>query len=950
MVGLSFPRDVVFDMYLGRWIEVTALDDDLGLRQVDPVTVVWGLPSEQGKALAPPSTVECTLNNQGGHWTTGNPMSDYFDYLQGRNVPTRLGLRVSTDTFNRSVTGGWGTSDTGDAWQSTSAGSGSKAVSSGTGNHTVSTTLSYQLSYLNESYDDCQVAATASWNMNVGGGPIEPLNLVLRYQTSGSLAGQHYLLRISISAAEVLTAAIWHSSSGVLSSTTTIGTLTPGANSLRAKFQVEGQMLRCKVYDAGPANDPDENEPLDWLLSVNDDTHKSGNPGIRTGVGSGNTNIPVTISYDQWVVTLMQHTGELTKLQPTWDLSHRVKKVSVKATDITQRLGRPQRPALSSAPRRYMASNSEFTTVDFWPLDEASTAPIQGLNAAPGGGATALPLRDTSVTPNRGAITWGMTDQALTSVPAFVGLNNGEGLRMLTNVSALTSSASAMLAVRQAPDSTATFVYSFDLTNPNFVIYLTTSGAYQLWALNTGLGTLTQIGDGSFVSDNTGRGDVWGTLGLTLFNNGVGNIGYHLNIDGTTLGTGSWTSGGTYTGLARISVLPETPTSGGQGDTCISSVVVTSTKFSDFIPGTGLSVGARLSNVIKGWPGERAGTRAYRLCAEEGVPFDYWGDLDRGTPRMGPQRPIPLLDQLVECAEADRGLLYGSRYTSAITLRTRLSMCGEDAVATLSYNDGMIAPEFALAADDRPTGNLVRAERINGGFTIVEQTSGPMNTQDPGSDPNAVGKSPVDVKVNMESDRQLTDVAGWYLALGTVPEVRFPRVTVNMRAAGLTSLAARQVASLHPGDRLLIEDIQDADVYVDLDQLVRGGRTVFKTAYQHDITLNTAPYEVYRTLVMNDSDTRWDSGVSFLNSSIAAAPATLSVATTDGQLWVTDSGQFPLDVVIGRNGVGQRMTISGISGASSPQTFTVSNASVNGVSRAWDAGTEVHIYNPFHYG
>src|SRR4029078_43679 len=118
------------------------------------------------------------------------------------------------------------------------------------------------------------------------------------------------------------------------------------------------------------------------------------------------------------------------------------------------------------------------------------------------------------------------------------------------------------------------------------------------------------------------------------------------------------------------------------------------------------------------------------------------------------------------------------------------------------------------------------------GFLIVEQTAGPMNTQDPGTSAQAVGRSPANAKAHVESDAYLGDVGGWVRALGTTPEIRFPKVTVNLRAPSLNDAhrlpASREVHNLHPGDRLLVTDLNDADVYRDLDQLVRGGREVFR--------------------------------------------------------------------------------------------------------------------------
>lgn len=76
------------------------------------------------------------------------------------------------------------------------------------------------------------------------------------------------------------------------------------------------------------------------------------------------------------------------------------------------------------------------------------------------------------------------------------------------------------------------------------------------------------------------------------------------------------------------------------------------------------------------------------------------------------------------------------------------------------------------------------------------------------------------------------------------------------------------------------------------------------------------------------------------------------MASTGGVLWTTSSGDWNtglngggLFIVIG----GEEMRVSAITGASSPQTFTVVR-SVNGVTKAHSAGAEVHTRYPTRVG
>lgn len=71
----------------------------------------------------------------------------------------------------------------------------------------------------------------------------------------------------------------------------------------------------------------------------------------------------------------------------------------------------------------------------------------------------------------------------------------------------------------------------------------------------------------------------------------------------------------------------------------------------------------------------------------------------------------------------------------------------------------------------------------------------------------------------------------------------------------------------------------------------------------------------------------------------------VSVATTGIQpqspLWTTAGADFPFDVIAG----GERMTVTAVSGASSPQAFTVARC-VNSVAKPQTAGTDIRLYQP----
>jgi hypothetical protein len=86
---------------------------------------------------------------------------------------------------------------------------------------------------------------------------------------------------------------------------------------------------------------------------------------------------------------------------------------------------------------------------------------------------------------------------------------------------------------------------------------------------------------------------------------------------------------------------------------------------------------------------------------------------------------------------------------------------------------------------------------------------------------------------------------------------------------------------------------------------------------------------------------RLDSATSTLAADIGTSDTSISVATSNSaDLWTTDSTQFPFTVVVD----GETWTVTAISGASSPQTFTVTR-SANTVVKTHTAGAAVHLYH-----
>jgi len=87
---------------------------------------------------------------------------------------------------------------------------------------------------------------------------------------------------------------------------------------------------------------------------------------------------------------------------------------------------------------------------------------------------------------------------------------------------------------------------------------------------------------------------------------------------------------------------------------------------------------------------------------------------------------------------------------------------------------------------------------------------------------------------------------------------------------------------------------------------------------------------------------RYSSDGSTLAEDLTTGETGVDVATPAGPLWTHADGDF--DIAVG----GERMTVTAVSGATSPQTFTVTR-SVNAVVKTHASGAAVELAQPAVY-
>lgn len=339
------------------------------------------------------------------------------------------------------------------------------------------------------------------------------------------------------------------------------------------------------------------------------------------------------------------------------------------------------------------------------------------------------------------------------------------------------------------------------------------------------------------------------------------------------------------------------------------------------------------------WDGETAGERIIRLHAEQNVPLVFVGD-PADTPRMGRQGIKTFLDLVRECAEADMGILDDHPRVRARRYRTRSSLYNQDVALTLDYSAGEVAHPLRPVPDDQALRNDVLVTRDGGSSARAVQETGPLNVQDPADDPQGAGRYDTEVPLVLHSDWDLADQAGWRLRLGTVDEDRFPSVKIHL---GRDPHLVDSLKGLASGDRLQIVNPPEWMPGEAIDQLVQEGRESLGP-FNHQVELVCAPASPWNVLMVSDDtdEERVDTeGSETAASFVAGTNTSMSVATTQGPLWTTDAAQFPFNIKV----FGVVLEVTSISGASSPQTFTVTQTPVNGITKTIPAGEEVRLAN-----
>ena len=928
--------DVLVELKVGEdWVDLVGL----GLvRATAPITIRRGRDDEMENVQY--GTCSLVLDNADGRFSPRNPNSAWYGLI-GRNTPIRVyaiphltsgpGMD-DTDAFGRTVSSGWGTtSGGGNAYTSWYAGgtysSTQTSVSSGTGWHTVPSDLAWRGNVLHGlSVEDVDVYATCTQTVtDVTGAALEPGGIILR--AAGDL-GSLLLCRLSVSTAEVMTAqirAITPAGDTLLASAAVSGFSWSG-QALRYRARCLGVTVQYKVWPASSS------EPDAWSVEADDTTVlASGGVGFRSGVESGNTNVkPSVFSWDDISITplAVRFYGEIPEWPVRWNTRGTNVYTTVQASGILRRLNQGNRNPRSPLSRRCL----QLYTLAYWALTDG---PLAVLGADAG-------TRSAGLSVDTGTIKFSQVDG-----PSG---DPGKLPQLVWDSDIITA------AIRSPISPPSDYQYTIDVS---FLLEpLATADTWEAvilgWLDHSGnFWDILHFGDrtaGTFDLALSGFHSIYQDVtmpdvGATISANVADGLWHHLRCE-------IYVSGGLTYAVMTLDGDTESFGSGTLETLGLVEMTLYNHKNIDF---QSVSVGHIVLyngvggidstyDAFLGHPGDTISGRLGRLEEQDGVPLVLRDSSTSLSQALTVQRSAGLVDLLHDVQAADLGVLTEMRNSNAVRYRT-VSTLYNQIPTQLSYADGHIASSPDTTDDDQHVWNDVTVQRYNGSQTRATLSSGILSTQAP---PDGVGTYDRDVFTShVDVSESLDDVAGWLLHIGTWDDSRWPAIPVELATPGVAADQALvwEILSLDVGDVVGITDLPAWLPPDDVAGIVQGYTEVIGPKTWH-ITYTTTPAGVYDVGVYDSLEGRYGATAATLSASCTSTATSLGVTTT-GPRFVRsadDSESMPFDILVG----GERMTVTSVTGTTSPQTFTVTR-SINGIVKAHSSGEEVRLFRGVHY-
>jgi len=236
----------------------------------------------------------------GPQWVT-NPAEFPFDVtLAGERVTVNSITSAAADTFTRTATNGWGTTDTGQPWVIKSGSAADFDVTANAGRHLMNTRNLYRITTLDAiSLRDVETLVKVTCPVTPTGDGVYLYSLA---RTDATVAN-FYFARVFVGTNNVATLSLRKRTpaEAVLATASTTMTNVPG-QSYNIRLRVEGSQIMARAWRVQDA------EPSGWQVTATDtDLTSAGGVGVRTFISTTNTNtLPVAVAWDDFQITNAQ--------------------------------------------------------------------------------------------------------------------------------------------------------------------------------------------------------------------------------------------------------------------------------------------------------------------------------------------------------------------------------------------------------------------------------------------------------------------------------------------------------------------------------------------------------------------------------------------------------------------------------------------------------------------
>jgi len=851
-----------------------------------PITYSAGRQNEADQVDA--GTLNLTLDNRDGRFSTHNPLSPYYPSLD-RGCPIRLAMTSCRDSFNRTTSGNLGTSDTENTWTSSAAWStnGSVATWSGVSTNVISFPINNGGSAIDVDQQITVILPNAATGDVLQGGVVcrwtdtsNHWRIFLEFTTGG---------RVNLRIVKILAGA-----------TTNVFTQDVGAYTANNGWRLHAQASGDTVYaTAWPLSG---SSPTTWTGSASEAALTGRSTGMMTFRGGTNTNTGTFVTMDDYLSTALEWAGTVSQWPVDWDMSGNNCWASITANGILRRLQQGRGEIKSALTRQLPA----YGPMAYWPLeDDSGSTKLANLVSSgpsaiyagavavagddgPAGGGPSIKLTDAT-----GQV-WGKFRTGV--LPS--GVHGGSAL-VFTKFDSLP--ASDVVVINW--DSTGAATSWRWIVGATGVTIQAVASDGTILSTNSGLFAIdpTEWVAWQLETDVVGANTEWAFIWHQ-----VGAVDY-LAITGSHAST-------TDTRFTGMSINPSKATPAGLS---VAHVWIG--------PNTLPFVADSFSLVSSGYATELASDRAARMATEEGIPLIVEpGD----SVPMGSQPLAGIVPALQQCQDADQGILY--ERDNGLGFRPHEARFNQAVTLSLTVSAGHLSGPPRAINDDQRLRNKWTVTRI-GGSSAVAQDDGSIVMN---------GTYDDTASVNLYSDDQLGDHAGWRLFLGTYPALRWPQITLDIsRIPG----AAQIWRGRRYGFRMTVDTGRIQVIGNDPDVIVEGYQG---TLWPHRwyVQMNCSSATAWDQSLLDDSGLRLDCDGSTV--AVAADDNDVTITVTNGgdpySTWVPTS-TYPSEVPFDLNINGEIMTVTNVGDLSGNQQVLTVTRGVNGAAKAHVVGEQVHL-------